>query len=237
MSFVLHRHCHQSFPTAVAGDGPYLIDADGKRYLDASGGAAVSSLGHSHRAVIEAVKAQLDRLAFAHTGFFTSEPAERLAEFLITRAPEGFGRVCFASGGSEANESALKLARQYAVEIGEPERHLFIARRQSYHGNTLGALSISGDPARRRIYDPILPEAYRIPACNAYRLKEPGESDEAYGFRAANELETAIEVLGPEKVAAFIAEPVVGATGGAVPAVPGYLKPGSARSATAMACC
>ncbi|MEM8627573.1 MAG: aminotransferase class III-fold pyridoxal phosphate-dependent enzyme, partial [Pseudomonadota bacterium] len=128
-------------PTAVAGDGVYLIDTSGKRYLDACGGAAVSCLGHSNATVREAIKTQLDSLSWAHTGFFTSEPAEQLAEMLVQRAPEGIDRVYFVSGGSEATEAAIKLARQYALERGEPARQTVIARWQSYHGNTLGALS------------------------------------------------------------------------------------------------
>ncbi|MCG8509155.1 MAG: aspartate aminotransferase family protein, partial [Rhodospirillales bacterium] len=196
----------------------------GKRYLDASGGAAVSSLGHSHRAVIEAIKAQLEQLAYAHTGFFTSEPAERLAAFLIQRAPAGLARVYFACGGSEANESALKLARQYAVEIGEPQRHLFIARRQSYHGNTLGALSVGGNMWRRKQFDPILIDSAHVSPCYAYRDRRDDESEAEYGRHVADELEAKIQELGADTVIAFVAETVVGATMGTVPPVPGYFK-------------
>ena len=224
MTHVFHRHTKQRFPVAVRGEGPYLFDSDGQRYLDASSGAAVSCLGHNHPAVIQAIKDQLDRLPYAHTSFFTSEPSEALAEHLIERAPDGLGKVYYVSGGSEANETAIKMARQYFVEVGEPKRHRFIARRQSYHGNTLGALSVGGNMARRDMFQPLLMQTSHITPCYAYRYKEPGESDEDFGRRAADELEAEILRLGPETVAAFMAEPVVGATAGAVPAVPGYFR-------------
>ena len=222
MSYILHRHTQQSYPLAVAGEGAYLIDSAGKRYLDASGGAAVSCLGHSHPAVVQAIVDQVQRLPFAHTGFFTNEPAEALAEHLVTRAPEGLGKVYFVSGGSEANETAMKLARQYCLEIGQPERRHFISRRQSYHGNTLGALAAGGNAARRKPYEPLLIEVGQAEPCYAYRHQEPGESDEAYGRRAADDLERVILELGPETVIGFLAETVVGATAGAVPPAPGY---------------
>ena len=224
MSYILHRQPQHDYPVAVRGEGAYIIDAAGKRYLDASGGAAVSCLGHSHRAVIQAIKDQLDRIPFAHTAFFTNEPSEALAEHLIARAPGDLARVYYVSGGSEANETALKLARQYYLEIGEPERHRFIARRQSYHGNTLAALAVGGNMWRREPYRPLLIETSHIAPCYAYRDQGPEESEETYGRRVADELEAEILRLGPETVAAFIAEPVVGATSGAVPSVPGYFK-------------
>jgi len=206
------------------GDGMYIVDVEGKRYLDASGGAAVSSLGHSDPDVRAAITTQVERLAFAHTAFFTSEPAEELADTLIQGAPAGIEWVYFTSGGSEAVEAALKLARQYFVEIGEPRRHRFIARRQSYHGNTLGALAVGGNAARRELFRPLLIEATHIAPCYAYRGMEAGEGEEAYGRRVADELEDAILRLGPDTVAAFVAETVVGATLGAVPPVAGYFK-------------
>src|SRR6056297_4028091 len=211
-------------PKAVAGDGCYLIDADGKRYLDGSGGAAVSCLGHSNAAIRAALHTQIDQLAFAHTGFFTSEPAEQLAERLAAHAPTGLDRVYLVSGGSEAVEAALKLARQYFVEIGQPQRHRVIARRQSYHGNTLGALAAGGNAWRRAQFAPLLAQTSHIAPCYEYRERQAGESAEAYGLRAAQAVEDEILRLGPETVMAFIAEPVVGATAGAVPAVPGYLR-------------
>ena len=224
MSHVFGRNARTDLPVAVSGEGCYLIDRDGKRYLDGSGGAAVSCLGHSNDEVKEAIKQQLDALAFAHTGFFTSEPAEALADKLIKHAPEGLDRVYFVSGGSEAVEAAIKLARQYHVERGEDERDILIARRQSYHGNTLGALAASGNLWRRQIFNPILVETRHIAPCYAWRDQRLDETAFAYGQRVANELEAEILALGPDKVMGFIAEPVVGATLGAVPAVKGYFE-------------
>jgi adenosylmethionine-8-amino-7-oxononanoate aminotransferase len=184
----------------------------------------VSCLGHSHPKVIEAIKAQADQLAFAHTAFFTSEPAEKLADTLAARAPEGLDAVYFVSGGSEAVEAALKLARQYHVERGEPQRRHIVARWQSYHGNTLGALSVGGNRWRREPFAPMLIPSHHIAPCFAYHFRRDDETDEEYGLRAANELEAKIKGLGPDTVAAFIAEPVVGATSGAVTAAPGYFR-------------
>ena len=211
-----------TLPTAIRGEGCYLYDSEGRAYLDASGGAAVSCLGHSDAHVRAAIHAQVDRLAFAHTGFFTSEPAEALARKLVENAPEGITRVYPLAGGSEAVEAALKLARQYFVETGEPGRHRVIARRQSYHGNTLGALAVGGNAWRREKYAPLLIEVSHIAPCYAYRDRRDGESPEDYGRRAADTLEAEIERLGAETVMAFIAEPVVGATAGALPPSPGY---------------
>jgi adenosylmethionine-8-amino-7-oxononanoate aminotransferase len=224
MSHVFGRDTRTTFPVAVHGEGLFLYDASGKRYLDASGGAAVSCLGHGHPAVREAIKRQVDRLGYAHTGYFTNEPQELLADELIAHAPRGLTRAFFVTGGSEATEAALKLARQYHLECGRPERQHFISRKFSYHGNTLGALSVSGHHARRETYLPLLGEVSHISACFAYRGKQDGETDESYGARVADELEAAILRAGPATVAAFIAEPVVGATIGAVAAVPGYFK-------------
>ncbi|MBO9464124.1 aspartate aminotransferase family protein [Tropicibacter sp. R15_0] len=224
MSHIFPRHTKSHPPTAARGDGVYLFDSEGKNYLDASGGAAVSCLGHSDQDVIEAIKTQAETLAFAHTGFFTSEPAERLANRLISNAPEGIDRVYLVSGGSEAVESALKLARQFMLETDQPKRNKFIARRQSYHGNTLGALATGGNMWRREPFAPVMVEGHHISPCYEYRNRAEGESLEDYGLRVANELETKLLELGPESVIAFIAEPVVGATAGAVPAAPGYFK-------------
>ncbi len=223
-SHVFPRHSRSAPPVAVGGEGCYLIDASGKRYLDGSGGAAVSCLGHGDTEVTAAIKAQLDQLAFAHTGFFTSEPAEALADVLIENAPEPLDRVYFVSGGSEATEAAIKLARQYWVEKGEPERGRLIARKQSYHGNTIGALSAGGNEWRRAQFAPLLLDVSHIDPCYEYRLRHDGESLEAYGQRAADELEKEILRLGPETVMAFMAEPVVGATAGALTPAPGYFK-------------
>lgn len=224
MSHVFPRHSRQSFPVAVGGEGCYLIDSTGKRYLDGSGGAAVSCLGHGDAEITAAIKAQLDAVAFAHTGFFTSEPAEALADLLVEHAPGDLDRVYLVSGGSEATEAAIKLARQYFVETGEPQRGRLIARKQSYHGNTIGALSAGGNEWRRAQFAPLLVDVSHIDPCYEYRLRAPGESAEAYGKRAADALEAEILRLGPETVMAFIAEPVVGATLGAVPPAPGYFR-------------
>ncbi len=224
MTRLLHRSAAGVPPTAVGGKGIEIFDRDGRRYIDASGGAAVSCLGHGHPDVLAALHAQLDALAYAHTGFFTSEPAERLADLLIEDAPPGLQRVYLVSGGSEAVEAALKMARQYFVEIGEPQRRRIIARQQSYHGNTLGALAAGGNEWRREPFRPLLIEAHHIDPCYAYRYRRAGESDEAYAARAAQALEDMIVELGPETVMAFVAETVVGATLGAVPPVADYFK-------------
>ncbi|MEL0437335.1 aspartate aminotransferase family protein [Phycobacter sp. K97] len=224
MSHVFPRHTKAKLPTAVGGEGCYLIDSTGKRYFDGSGGAAVSCLGHSDAAVIAAVQEQVGKLAFAHTGFMTSEPAEALADLLIENAPGDLDRVYFVSGGSEATEAAIKLARQYYLEKGEPNRRHLIARRQSYHGNTLGALAAGGNAWRRQQFAPLLIGVSHIAPCYEYVDRAEGESSFDYGQRVANELEAEILRLGPETVMAFMAEPVVGATSGAVPAVEGYFK-------------
>lgn len=224
MSHVFPRHCHAEMPTAVAGDGCYLIDANGKLYFDGSGGAAVSCLGHSNERVKQAIKDQVDALAYAHTSFFTTDPAEELADLLIAQAPGDLDRVYFVTGGSEAVEAAIKLARQYHVENGQPERRHLIARRQSYHGNTLGALAAGGNAWRREQFSPLLIDVHHIAPCYEYAERAADESLDAYAARSANELEEEIQRLGPDTVMAFIAEPVVGATLGAVTAVGDYYK-------------
>ena len=225
MTHVFHRQIKSALPVVERGDGVYLVDSEGKRYLDGSGGAAVSCLGHSHPAIVAAIKDQVDRVSFAHTAFFTNVAMEKLADTLVADAPGDLDKVYFVSGGSEAVEAALKLARQYFVEIGQPQRRHVIARRQSFHGNTLGALSAGGNMWRREPFEPILiPVMRHIAPCYAYRGQQPDESEEVYGKRVADELEAMARELGPETVAAFIAEPVVGATSGAVPPVRGYFK-------------
>ena len=225
MDHVFHRSPRTPLPYAVGGDGIYIIDEKGDRYIDACGGAAVSCLGHSDETVRQAIHNQVDKLAFVHSGFFTTHVMEDLADRLSSLAPDGLDRAYLVSGGSEAMESALKLTRQYFLESGQPERTHIIAREQSYHGNTLGALATGGNMLRREPFQPLLANnVSHISACYAYRHQKNNESPEAYGTRAAQELEDEILRVGAEKVAAFVAEPVVGATVGAITAAPGYFK-------------
>ena len=226
MSSILHRTLELTPPTAVAGEGNYLIDDAGKRYLDACGGAAVSCLGHDNARVREALKAELDNIAFAHSGFFTNQPAEELAQFLIYRAPKGtgLGRIMYLGSGSEAMEAALKLARQYHLERGEPKRSNIIARAPSYHGNTLGALATGGHACRRRPFQPLLMNVSHIDAAYEYRMRREREAEVDFALRMANLLEEEIQRLGADSVMAFVAEPVVGASLGTQPAPMGYFK-------------
>ena len=221
---ILHRQMTHALPVAVGGEGIHLIDAQGRRYIDASGGAAVSCLGHGHAEVRAAMHAQLDRLAYAHTSYFPTAVAEDRAYALVCDAPAGTSHAYFVSGGSEAVEAALKLARQYFVETGQPQRRHFIARRQSYHGNTLGALAVGGNAWRRAQFAPLLVDVTHVSPCYEYRDRRADESAEAYGQRLVQELAAAIDQLGGENVIAFVAETVGGATQGAVTAVPGYLR-------------
>jgi adenosylmethionine-8-amino-7-oxononanoate aminotransferase len=224
MTHVLHRSIGHHYPVAVSGSGVLIRDAAGRDYIDASGGAAVSCLGHSNADVRAAMHAQLDKLAYAHTSFFTSEAAEELADDLVAHAPDGLDHAFFISGGSEAIEAALKLARQYFVERGETKRKYLIARRQSYHGITLGALAIGGRERQRAQFAPLLIETHHVSPAYEYRGRRPNESAQAYCERLARELEAKIAELGGENIIAFIAETVVGATLGAVPAMPNYFK-------------
>jgi adenosylmethionine-8-amino-7-oxononanoate aminotransferase len=224
MTHVLHRRIAHSYPFAVSGQGVTIRDTTGKEYIDASGGAAVSCLGHSHPDVLRAMREQGDKLAYAHTSFFTTQVAEELADDLVAHAPDGIGQVFFVSGGSEAIEAALKLARQYFVESGEPQRRYFIARRQSYHGTTLGALAVGGREWQRRQFAPLLIETRHVSPAYEYRGRRADETPQAYGERLARELDDEITKLGADNVIAFVAETVVGASLGAVPAPPGYFQ-------------
>ena len=222
MGAVFSRNLRESYPLAARASGMYIYDDTGKGYLDMCGGAAVSCLGHQHPDVLEALHTQLDEMAFAHTAFFSNGPQEALAEALTRRFGEPGAKAYFTAGGSEANETAIKMAWQYWRVAGKPEKTKIISRQHSYHGNTFGALSVSGNPARRKALEGLLVEWPRIEPCYAYRYQADGENGADYGLRAANQLETAILKAGPDTVAAFIAEPVVGASLGAVPAVEGY---------------
>jgi adenosylmethionine-8-amino-7-oxononanoate aminotransferase len=224
MTHILHRNLRGNLPLATGGHGIRIVDGAGNEYLDASGGAAVSCLGHNHPDVLRAMHEQIDRIAYAHTSFFSTAVAEELADHLVAHAPKNMSHVYLVSGGSEAIEAALKLARQYFVEIGEPQRRHFIARRQSYHGNTLGALSVGGNEWRRRQFAPLLIDVAHVAPCYEYRDRRPKETPETYGGRLAQELEETVERLGGENVIAFCAETVVGATAGALTPVPGYLR-------------
>ena len=229
MGSVFYRDPGHEYPVAVRGEGVYIYDANGKQYLDGSGGAAITCLGYCHREVSKAIGEQVAKLAFAHTTAFTNEPQEKLAARLAARfagpdVGEPGARVYFVSGGSEANETALKLVRQYWVACGRGNKHIMISRQQSYHGNTLGALSLAGNPGRIKMYAPLLQQWPKIEPCYAYRHQRTDESDEAYGTRSAAALEDAIREHGAENIAAFFAETVVGATMGAVPAVGPYFR-------------
>lgn len=224
MSHIIHRSLRSTPAVAKGAKGAYIFDAQGKQYLDACGGAAVSCLGHAHPVVLAAMHRQIDQLAYAHTSFFTSDTVEQLAEQLTRTAPGDLNYAYFVSGGSEAVETALKLARQYFVEIGQPSRTKFIARKQSYHGNTLGALAVGGNEWRRRQFAPLLIDVIRVSACNEYRDRRADESQQQYTTRLLNELEQAILDADPETIIGFCAETVVGATTGATPPTPGYLK-------------
>jgi adenosylmethionine-8-amino-7-oxononanoate aminotransferase len=224
MTSIIHRNLRHTPPVAANAKGVHIFDSTGKAYLDACGGAAVSCLGYAHPDVLDAMHAQIDKLAYAHTAFFTSEVSEQLADHLVTHAPAGLKNVYFVSGGSEAMEAALKLARQYFVEIGQPERTQFIARRQSYHGNTLGALAVGGNEWRRKQFAPLLVDVGRVSPCYEYRDRLDTETQEQYTQRLLKELEDKIIEIGPQRVIGFCAETVVGATAGAVPPTPNYFK-------------
>ena len=224
MSHIIHRNLRQTPPVAVSAQGIMVRDSQGKTYIDASGGAAVSSLGHGHPDILTAMHRQIDRNAYAHTSFFTTDVAEELAARLAAGAPEGLKEVYLVSGGSEAMETALKLARQYVVEKGEAQRTTFVTRRQSYHGNTLGALAVGGNEWRRKPFAPLLMQVPRVAPCYEYRDRRIGQSVEDYTVGLLQEIDDTFRATGPDKVIAFVAETVVGATGGAIPPTAGYFR-------------
>ena len=224
MSHVFQRYMRKPYPVAVRGDGAYIVDSSGKRYLDAASGAGVSSLGYSDTGVADAIAKQARELAYVYNAYFTTEASERLADALVEMTPQGLDWVFFGSGGSESMDGALKMALQFHLDNGQSARRRFIARRQSYHGCAMGGLAVSGNVVRRMLFEDVLMPADFVSPCYAYREQQAGETDAAYVARLAQELEATIQRVGPHTVAAFIAEPVVGATNGAVPALPGYFK-------------
>lgn len=224
MTSVMRRLLRKDYPVAAGGDGPYVIDSAGRRYLDAASGAGVSCLGHSATSVADAVARQAHAMPYLYNAYFTTDAVERFAEKLIAATPDGLDWVYPGSGGSESMDGALKIALQYHNERGEPGRVRFVSRRQSYHGCTIGALAVSGNLIRRSLFEGFLPEHHFVSPCNAYRDRAPDEDDAAYVARLGAELEAEIERLGPGTVAAFVAETVVGATSGCVPPVAGYFR-------------
>ncbi|HYL85202.1 MAG TPA: aspartate aminotransferase family protein [Candidatus Angelobacter sp.] len=224
-SGLFSRNFKKTFPIAASGEGCWIVNQSGRRFLDAAGQAAVVSIGHGVTEIGRAMAEQSSRIAFAHTSQFHTEPAERLAARLLTLAPANFrngGRVYFTSGGSEATETAIKLVRQYHLETGQPNRYRVLSRRQSYHGSTLGAMSVSGNVARRAPYAPLIPEWGHIAPCFCYHCPF-GKTFPQCELACANDLETFLLANQPEQAAAFIFEPVVGATLGAAVPPEGYV--------------
>lgn len=222
-SVLLHRSLDKTYPTATGGEGVYLLTSDGRKVLDGSSGAAVSCLGHGNQEVIQAICDQAKRLSFAHTSFFTSDPAEELGRLILEKSDNQFSKVLYLTSGSEAVESALKLARQYHVYRGEPQRVNFIGRVHSYHGNTLGALAAGNNPARRGPFAPVLASTFHHVSRCFYDADGKGQSEEEYENKLILEYEDKFKQLGPTTVAAVIVEPVVGATLGSMPATANYL--------------
>lgn len=218
--FVLHREIGRDYPVAERAEGSYVYDTAGRRYLDAAGSYFVMSAGHAVTDVIEAITGQLRQLDFAHTGFFTTDVARRFAARLVSLAPEGFAKVYFATSGSAANEAAVKLARQYHALTGKPEKTRVIARWHSYHGGSLGALSLTGHVPRRQPFDPLLLPFPHIDPPYCYRCPW-GKTPDSCSIDCAAELEKTIQLIGPQYISAFIVEPVSGGPlGAAVPPDP-----------------
>jgi adenosylmethionine-8-amino-7-oxononanoate aminotransferase len=218
------RNLRKTYPVAVRGEGCWIVAEDGRRYLDASGQAAVVNIGHGVREIGQAMAEQSGKIAFAHTTQFHSEPAEKLAARVLAIAPKNFangGRVYFTSGGSEAAETAIKLARQFFLEKGQPSRYRVVSRRQSYHGSTLGAMSVSGNVGRRAPYAPMIPEWGHVAPCFCYHCPF-GKTYPDCNIACADDLDIFLRDNDASSVAAFLFEPVVGATLGGAPAVDGY---------------
>src|SRR5580658_1872064 len=221
---IFSRNLRKQYALAVRGEGCWIVDAEGRRYLDASGQAAVINIGHGVQEIGRAMAEQSGQIAFAHTTQFHSEPAERLASRVLAIAPRNFqngGRVYFTSGGSEATETAIKLARQYFLESKQPSRYRVVSRKQSYHGSTLGAMAVSGNVARRAPYAPLIPEWGHVAPCFCYHCPFDKTFPEC-NLACADDLDTFLRANDASSVAAFLFEPVVGATLGAAPAVDGY---------------
>jgi hypothetical protein len=225
-SSIFPRNFRKDYPVAVRGEGCWIISSDGRRFLDAAGQAAVVNIGHGVAEIGRAMAEQSSQIAFAHTSQFHNAPAEKLAARLLQFAPPNFqngGRVYFTSGGSEATETAIKLARQYHLECGQPQRYGVISRRQSYHGSTLGAMSVSGNVARRSPYQPLLAEWGHVAECFAYH-HAGNLNDEDYGLACANDLDKFLRGPNGNSSVAFVFEPVAGATLGAAVPNAGYVE-------------
>jgi len=220
------RNFKKAFPIAVRGEGCWIIDEKGRRFLDASGQAAVVSIGHGVQEIGRAMAEQSSQIAFAHTSQFHTAPAEKLAARLLALAPANFrkgGRVYFMSGGSEATETAIKLVRQYYLETGQKNRYRVLSRRQSYHGSTLGAMSVSGNVARRAPYEPLIPDWGHIAPCFCYHCPFEKTFPQCE-LACADDLQTHLDGSKKDDAAAFIFEPVVGATLGAAVPPDGYVS-------------
>ncbi|RVD36683.1 aspartate aminotransferase family protein [Mesorhizobium sp. M4A.F.Ca.ET.020.02.1.1] len=208
-------------PLVDRAEGIYFWTKDGRRFIDGSSGPMVANIGHSNRNVLDAMKRQMDKTTFAYRLHFENEPAEELARELARRLPEGMDRIFFVSGGSEATESCIKLARQWAVATGQPKRWKVIARFPSYHGGTLGSLAVTGDDALAETFKPMMRAMPTVPAPTAWRDRD-NLSMEQRGIRYADMLEEKIQTEGPENVLAFIMEPVGGAATAALVAPDSY---------------
>jgi len=220
---VFYRNLGKFYPTVSHGEGMYLFDTDGNRYIDGSGGAAVVSIGHGVGEITQAMIRQAEKVSFSHGSQFTSEAAVAFADRIVSLAPEGLNKVYFLSGGSEAIETAVKMARQYQVDRGKPEKYKVISRWTSYHGNTLGALALSGHTGRRRNYIPLIQHTPHIVPAYCYRC--PFDlNPETCSLECAEDLERTILYEGPHSVSAFLAEPIVGATAGALVPRDGYFQ-------------
>ncbi|ODQ65974.1 PLP-dependent transferase [Nadsonia fulvescens var. elongata DSM 6958] len=222
---LLHRSLHEKPILVDSAKGSYLYLSNEKRIIDGCGGAAVVSVGHSNEQVIADIHKQLQTVSYVHTLVYSTSPSEELANLILEGNPGGLCRAFFCSSGSEANESALKLSRQYFYEKGETQRVNYISRNLSFHGNCLGGMSLSGHVARRRPFEDIIPDNFhRVSAANSYRGKKEGESDEIYVSRLALELDAKFQELGSDTIIGFVAEPIVGASLGSMTAPGGYFK-------------